>query len=74
MKTMTEPQSAKGAAVEYTDLREYLKLLEAKKLLHRVKCEVDPTHEIGAIAALRSSAKARPWSSKISRAIRACCW
>jgi UbiD family decarboxylase len=51
MSTLTEPQSTKGPAVGYTDLREYLKLLEAKKLLHRVTCEVDPTHEIGAIAA-----------------------
>ena len=32
-------------------MREYLQLLEAKNLVHHVTCEVDPKHEIGAIAA-----------------------
>jgi 4-hydroxy-3-polyprenylbenzoate decarboxylase len=40
-----------SAAVGYTDLREYLALLEAKRLLHRVAAEVDPQDEVGAIAA-----------------------
>jgi UbiD family decarboxylase len=59
MTTIAEPHSSKGPAVDYVDLRGYLKLLEAKNLLHRVKCEVDPKHEIGAVAA-RSLARKGP--------------
>ncbi|MQA65230.1 MAG: UbiD family decarboxylase [Alphaproteobacteria bacterium] len=38
-------------AVKYKDLREYLDLLESKRLLHRITASVDPHLEIGAIAA-----------------------
>jgi UbiD family decarboxylase len=51
MKTMTASQNTTGPAVEYNDLRGYLKLLELKNLLYRVTGEVDPKFEIGAIAA-----------------------
>lgn len=47
---MQDGQSA-SATVGYADLREYLALLEAKHLLHRITVEVDPNDEMGAIAA-----------------------
>src|SRR5579862_4583359 len=37
--------------VGYSDLREYLNLLESKQLLKRVTAPVDLRHEIGAICA-----------------------
>ncbi|MBI2989348.1 MAG: UbiD family decarboxylase [Deltaproteobacteria bacterium] len=40
------------AGVKYRDLREYLEILESKRLLKRVKTEVDLRHEIGAICAM----------------------
>jgi 4-hydroxy-3-polyprenylbenzoate decarboxylase len=58
MATITEPR-AKYPAVLYTDLRDYMKLLEEKNLVHRITCEVDPVHEMGAIAA-RSLARKGP--------------
>jgi UbiD family decarboxylase len=45
--------------VAYRDLREYLDLLEANGLLHRIKAQVDPELEIGAISA-RSLARHGP--------------
>jgi UbiD family decarboxylase len=39
-------------SVEYTDMREYLALLEAEGLLHRITAEVDPEIELGAVTAL----------------------
>lgn len=57
MATITEPRAT--WTVEYTGLRDYLKLLEAKNLVHRITCEVDPVHEMGAIAA-RSLARKGP--------------
>jgi UbiD family decarboxylase len=45
--------------VAYRDMREYLDLLEAQGLLHRVKAPVDPELEIGAISA-RSLARKGP--------------
>src|ERR1700751_722840 len=56
---MVQPNASRNAYVGYRDLREYLGLLEAKKLLHRVKAEVDLRFEIGAIAA-RSLEKKGP--------------
>ena len=50
MATITEPPT-KYPAVQYTDLRDYLKLLEEKNFVHRIACEVDPVHEMGAVAA-----------------------
>jgi 4-hydroxy-3-polyprenylbenzoate decarboxylase len=58
MATITEPR-AKYPAVQYTDLRDYMKLLEEKNLVQRITCEVDPVHEMGAIAA-RSLARKGP--------------
>jgi UbiD family decarboxylase len=46
-------------AVGYRDLRDYLDLLESRNLLRRVTSEVDPKHELGAIAA-RSLARKGP--------------
>ncbi|MDA0797195.1 MAG: UbiD family decarboxylase [Chloroflexi bacterium] len=37
--------------VAYTDMREFIELLDAKGLVHRVTAEVDPVHELGAITA-----------------------
>ena len=37
--------------VNYRDLREYLNLLEAEGLLHRITAEVDPKFELGAVTA-----------------------
>lgn len=51
MKMMTEPNVSARPPVGYRDLREYLQLLEAKGLLHRIEAEVDLVHEVGAIAA-----------------------
>jgi 4-hydroxy-3-polyprenylbenzoate decarboxylase len=51
--TMTHPQpkAVQNAYVGYGDLREYLDVLESKKLLRRVTAEVDLVHELGAITA-----------------------
>lgn len=56
---MAQPNASRNSYVGYRDLREYLGLLEAKKLLHRIKAEVDLRFEIGAIAA-RSLEKKGP--------------
>jgi UbiD family decarboxylase len=48
---MTQQTTSRNSAVGYKDLREYLDLLESKKLLHRITAEVDLQHEIGAITA-----------------------
>ena len=37
--------------VAYTDMRDFVKLLDEKGMVARVKAEVDPVHEVGAIAA-----------------------
>ncbi len=37
--------------VAYTDMREFIELLDEKGLVHRVTAEVDPVHELGAITA-----------------------
>jgi len=42
-------KSENHAALPYGDFRDYLRLLEERGLLKRVKAEVDPKHEIGAI-------------------------
>jgi len=47
---VTAGESARGK-VGYKDLREYLTVLEARKLLHRVTAEVELEDEVGAIAA-----------------------
>lgn len=46
-----QPPSQLRSWVGYHDLREYLALLERKKLLHRISAEVDPVCELGAISA-----------------------
>lgn len=51
MAILTESAIPATAAVGYADFREYIALLENRNLLHRVTCEVDPVHELGAIAA-----------------------
>jgi hypothetical protein len=46
---MHDGQSAtRAVAVGHADLREYLGLLEAKKLLHRIAVEGDPNDDLGA--------------------------
>ena len=50
-------RASNGPRVGYRDLREYLDLLEAKKLLHRIKAPVDLKHELGAVTALSLSRK-----------------
>jgi UbiD family decarboxylase len=47
-----ETKGSNSSRVGYKDMREYLDLLEEKGLLHRIKAEVDPEYEMGAIAAL----------------------
>src|SRR5262249_26968760 len=50
--TMTNATTSNRARVKYRDMREYLDLLEAEGLLHRITAEVDPHLEIGAVSAL----------------------
>jgi UbiD family decarboxylase len=60
MDMLDSPANAKGkkpARVGYRDLREYLNLLEAKKLLRHVTAPVELKHELGAITALSLSRK-----------------
>lgn len=37
--------------VAYTDMRDFIELLDKNGLVHRVTAEVDPVHELGAVAA-----------------------
>ncbi len=37
--------------VAYTDMRDFIRLLDEKGLVHHVEAEVDPVHELGAVTA-----------------------
>ena len=46
--------------VPYTDMRDFIRLLDEKGLVHHVTAEVDPVLEIGAVAAARSLERQGP--------------